>query len=527
VTRPLSSLFRRVGNRSLIATLGARCRVAILAVAFAVLLALVLARLLNLFPTAAIAPVGAVALILAAVAVLTSIRRPAAPQVARAIDEGAGCKDLFLSALLAEEGGGFAAIVATQAAERAPAIEPAQIVPFRWQRGVRDVVLAAAVVAAAFAWLPQLDPLHRQVARERIAEQEKQLRELNQVTTLRKEELTLTKERETSEVQEALTRLEKTFQQAKPVEKESTLRALADRQKELGELWRKVNDPELRTQLAQTAQSFGQADPKRLEEWRKALEKGDATALKNELGELREAARQLAAQADSAEKRAAEQQLAQRLNELAQAMKQMTGSPQLHEALQRASTQLDLAKQDPLSKEAMEGAISSLELSEQEIEKLAQSLRDGKALEDALKNLQMARQLAEAGQLDGTAGEGIKGMEAYAALFGEKMSEAGAAAPLGREAPLGQGPGNGALRPEDELAKTGFKQEKSPSQIAGGKMLLEWKTKQVGETGARTEDYQAAMRSVQQGVAEAIQQEQVPPGYHEAIKRYFDSLPAK
>jgi hypothetical protein len=32
---------------------------------------------------------------------------------------------------------------------------------------------------------------------------------------------------------------------------------------------------------------------------------------------------------------------------------------------------------------------------------------------------------------------------------------------------------------------------------------------------------------VKQGVSEAIQQEQVPPGYHEAIKKYFDTLPEK
>jgi hypothetical protein len=35
------------------------------------------------------------------------------------------------------------------------------------------------------------------------------------------------------------------------------------------------------------------------------------------------------------------------------------------------------------------------------------------------------------------------------------------------------------------------------------------------------------VREVKQGVSEAIQQEQVPPGYHDAIKKYFDTLPAK
>jgi hypothetical protein len=92
---------------------------------------------------------------------------------------------------------------------------------------------------------------------------------------------------------------------------------------------------------------------------------------------------------------------------------------------------------------------------------------------------------------------------------------------------MGGGQGTGAKRPEDDSTHSGFKPEKSKGQLAGGKLLLEWKTKEVGETGARTEEYQSALRNVQQGVAEAIQQEQVPPGYHDTIKRYFDSLPEK
>ena len=49
----------------------------------------------------------------------------------------------------------------------------------------------------------------------------------------------------------------------------------------------------------------------------------------------------------------------------------------------------------------------------------------------------------------------------------------------------------------------------------------------MGPTGARTEDYREAVREVKQGVSEAIVAEQVPPGYHTAIQKYFDSLPEK
>jgi hypothetical protein len=63
--------------------------------------------------------------------------------------------------------------------------------------------------------------------------------------------------------------------------------------------------------------------------------------------------------------------------------------------------------------------------------------------------------------------------------------------------------------------------------LTDGKMLLEWKTKEVGETWERAAQFRDAVRGVKQGVSEALQAEQVPPGYHDAIKKYFDTLPEK
>ena len=63
--------------------------------------------------------------------------------------------------------------------------------------------------------------------------------------------------------------------------------------------------------------------------------------------------------------------------------------------------------------------------------------------------------------------------------------------------------------------------------LTEGKMLLEWKTRDVGESGERADQFREAVRGVKQGVSEALQAEQVPPGYHDAIKKYFDTLPEK
>jgi uncharacterized protein CbrC (UPF0167 family) len=56
---------------------------------------------------------------------------------------------------------------------------------------------------------------------------------------------------------------------------------------------------------------------------------------------------------------------------------------------------------------------------------------------------------------------------------------------------------------------------------------MEWKEEGVGETGRKAGDYTDAVRAVKQGVAEAIRNERIPPGYHGAIQKYFDNLPEK
>jgi hypothetical protein len=80
---------------------------------------------------------------------------------------------------------------------------------------------------------------------------------------------------------------------------------------------------------------------------------------------------------------------------------------------------------------------------------------------------------------------------------------------------------------EDPNAKTAMKDEKEKSQLGAGKLLMQWKEEGVGEIGQRNADYQAAIRAVKEGAAEAIRNEQIPPGYHTAIQKYFDRLPAE
>jgi hypothetical protein len=525
---PTQRLLGRTATRLRLVMCGVWFRRAFLGSALLFLVLLLAARLLGT-PAIRFAPWAPAVVPLAAfVAALAGLRRLADATVARVIDTQGKTKDLFLTTVLAgDDNGEFRPVVCAAAEKRAAELQPARIVPLNWTRGAVEVVLALAVLVAGLRWLPQLDPFRKVAQRDQLAQQAQQLAESKKITIQRAEVLAIESEKQSAQLKEALARLDKTFKDAKPQEREASMQRLAEDQKELGELWRKVNTDGLKQALEKGVQSFGRMDAQKLAEWREQLKKGDISGLKKELEEMRAQLQKLAAQTDPAEKQAQQEALAQRLNQLAEALKQSAGSPQLDAALARAQTQLDKAKLNQLSPEAMEATMDSLQLSEQELKQLAQSLKDGQALEEALKNLQMAKQLAAHGKLDGEEAKDAQEMADYAELFAKKMAELGEIAGVQGGPNMNQGVGDGSKRPEDDSVTTGFKSEKSTSALTGGKMLLEWKTKEVGETGARVEEFRDAVREVKQGVSEAIQQEQVPPGYHEAIKKYFDTLPAK
>jgi hypothetical protein len=517
---------RQTSARQFLAALGGRFHIALLICGALYLLLLLVSRLLGLIPDwftlVSLAAIPGAALL----AAFAFTRRPGARNVARLIDDRTDSKELFLTAaMIADSPGEFRPIVVEQAEARAEKLRATQVVPFRWQRGVRDFIAVLALLAAGIHFLPQLDPFKKTEQRNKVAQQEEKLLEAKKATAVRSEQLAAESAKQSEQVQLALQQLDKAFKEAKPQDREGNLKRLGEEQKDIGELWRKVNS-DLKP-LDKAEQSFGATDPKKLQQWRDELKKGDVSALKREIADIRDQIRKIEAMPESAEKRAAQERAMQQLNELAQAMKQEMNSPQVAAALQRAMDQLDMSKLSQMSKEAAQSAVESLQLSEQEMQQLAQAIKDGKALEDALKNLQMAKQLAGQNKLDGGECKGAGSQEDYAKLFAEKMASLGQSDQQGQDSGMGPGIGNGAKRPEDESAKTDFKSEKSPSHLTGGKLLLQWKTKEVGETGARAEEFREGVQRVKQGVSEAIQQEQVPPGYHEAIKKYFDSLPEK
>lgn len=525
-TASTQRLIDRAAGRIYLVRLGEALRRGWLAAAGIAFLALVAARLLALLPAEVIVRWLWLPAALAAVAALAFTRKPAPRDTARLIDDRTGSKELFLTTtLVSESSGEFGPIVFEQAEQRAGSLDPRKIVPFAWQRATRDILASTALIAALALWLPQLDPFKKQAQRDKLAQQQKQLDQTKKATAIRAEQLKQDDAKENDKVKQALAALEKTFKEAKPQEREANLKRLGEQQKEIGELWRQAANQKRNDAQEQGAQKFGQANPQQSQQWREDLKKGDTTAIKREMEGIKSEMQKIAQMPDSAEKRAAQEQLAQRMNQLSEGLKQTASSPQLQAALQRAMEQLDMSKTGQLSKEAMEAAQQSMSLSQQELEQLAQAMKDQQSLEDALKNLQMAKQLADQQKLDGQQCQNCNGMADYEALYKKLCQNGGSGVGPG----MGPNPGRGAggKADENDEAETGFKQERSPTQLSAGKTLLQWKTQELGPRGARPEDYQEAVKQVKQGVSEAIAAEQVPPGYHGAIQKYFDSIPAK
>ena len=88
----------------------------------------------------------------------------------------------------------------------------------------------------------------------------------------------------------------------------------------------------------------------------------------------------------------------------------------------------------------------------------------------------------------------------------------------------GRGIGRGGEAPENDSVESGFKSEQSKSAVVAGKMLLSMQQKGEAEKGDVVRDYKNLLQTVKQGAMEALNTEQIPPGYHDGIKGYFDAL---
>jgi hypothetical protein len=484
--------------------------------------ALLASRLFGLFP-AWFTPVTLAAFLAGALALgWIFYQRTDVTDAARLADKQMGTHDLFLTALLIGHSlGAYQDLVLKDAEQQAAKMLPKNVVPFNWQRDAVRMCAALAVLCLGIYVLPHCDPFRLHQRQRQQAEQRERVREISKATEVRAALLDQKRAGEqTDVVKQALASLEKALQEAKPNDKAGTLARLNEQQKVLGQLWKQTSEEKLKNalNLPPPTQSFGLADPAKTEQLRNDLQKGDVASANRELDQLKQKAQELAAAQDPVAREKLRQELMDRLQNLKDTLDQQLSSQAVDTDLQRALEQLALSNVPELAGESLKGMSDSLKLTQEELRQLANAMADMKNIEEALKALQLAKTLHNLKPLDGKDFVKLGDLAAYAAYCEGQCQSLCAG--------MGLGPGYGyGPRPhgDDTLAST-FHPEKSASLLQPGRMLMEWKTREVSEAGPAREEYLRAVQDVRQQASEAVVQEQISPGYQEAIKKYFDTL---
>jgi len=533
-TRPAGTGWQRLVDRTLwrlrSAVIARRTLIAFFALGTIYCAAVLVTRLSGLF-TMTWQPLILALLPVAALAIGAAWpRRPTPRDAARAVDCGAATQDLYLTMVLLEGSAGeYQPLVAAKAEARAATIKPRDVAPLRINRRLTSIAAMLAVLVAAVQFVPQLDPFGKVAAAEETQEELRHIEQSKQATQerLAKIERENLSDEQAKEVKQALDDLKAAMKGTQLKARQANFKLLAGAQKTVAGEWRKISSEKLNDLFSKSSaaasQHMGSNSGAMSKKWLDDLQAGSTESLKKEFSSIQRDLEELAKTKDPARKAELTQKLRERLDALTQFAEEQTGSKTLAAALKRTQEQMRMAAKaaasgdpkDPATEEALKAAAESAKLADKELEQIAQSAKDLKDLEQALSVLQMAKNLNNKDLLDGQKMEGLQSMADYEAMYDKLMKDAN---------PDTGEFGEGGPVDENDSKKSKFKTELSKSQISKGKVLLTLKTKGMGEHADVKEQYRSAVRDVKQGLSEAILREEIPPGYHEGIKGYFDSI---
>jgi hypothetical protein len=524
-------------QRMRLAAVGRSFYIAFLILCSAFAITLLVARLTGLTP-GFLAPTNATWLAMSALPVLAVLfalvlhRKPTLPDAARLVDQSTGAKDLYLTlSLLDTSAGEYQPLVLRSAEAKAAGVLPERVVPFAWHKRFWHAIWLPCLIAVAVVRFPQLDPFGKVAKASLINTRHERLAEAKHATEVRLAEVQrkIEEHDENNPTDDKIEELKLAFNKMQPTKKDENLKALMSEQKDIGKLWRQLSAERLKDLMSESTtgdQQFGSNNEEKLEKWQQELQQGSAGGIQKEMQDLKQALQKLAQTKDPVKRAELMQQLKEGLGDLEKLAHDKLHNEELASALDRAMQQLELSEQNDLSQEALESAMQSLELSQAELKELEQAVKDLKELEQALKTIQQAKKVNEGEKLDGEKAGDCKTLADYESLYAKILAESGESGEEEKEGEgMGQrGFGKGGEAPEDDSVETGFKTEQSKSAVVAGKMLLSMQQKGEAEKGEVVRDYKALVQTVKQGAMEALNTEQIPPGYHDGIKGYFDAL---
>jgi len=538
-----SSLLHKVQTRLRIMSLAEALTISsIVALALALVLVLCV-RLLGLFPVLStdlrwllIIPA------FAAIGAALFHRRVEQQTAAREIDQHANTKDLFLTlSSISTSAGDYQPLVTQSAEDRAAKIAPAEVVPFVIGPPIFRIIGAAGVLLLAIWLLPQLDPFGKVEAATRVEKQKTEIQTIRKEALTRKDRLKKEAERaaeESKEIDDMIGHLKQDFRKMQPKKSESNAKVLDTHRMDVGDKWKAAaGDKQLRQMMNQpiSRQQLSGSRNQKTNEWLKELQDGKTDMLQKELKQAQQTMQAMMEAKTPEERQKLANQLQKDLQNLNSFAKNKANSKAMADALSKAMKALkasqpgENAEQLELSQDAMEALKASLELSEKEMEQVAQAAKDLKKLDDALETLRKAQELNNQQQLDGSRCEGCETMEDYAALYAQMMGEGeGGEGDKERNEGGNRGVGRGGETPEDDSDPEGYKTEKEKPQVQAGKILLSIKTKEYAEEKdfdpEKMREYQKSISDLKSSVQSAIDTEEIPPGYVESIKGYFDKI---
>ena len=464
-------------------------------------------------------------------------RRASRQAAARAIDQHVGTRDLFLTwATLKQSAGEYQPLVERDAAQTSDRVRPVDVVPYQFGRPVLNVVGIALVLMVVVVFFPQFDPLGKVEAAEKVEELKQEVTAIRRANKDRREQLKRKSDINdelADQINNSMAELKSDFRKMKPQERKANSKVLESHRSALNEQWKMISNDQLRNLLSQqaSAQQFGGTRSQQMNEWLKELQKGMTTSMEKKMDEAKETMQAMMKAKTPEERQKLASKLRRDLQDLKKFASDKADSKELSAALDKALKALEAAAQnksqsndDGMSQEAMQALKESLELSKEELQELARSAKDLQRLEEAIKTLQQAQQLNQDGQLDGEECEGCSSMSDYAELYKKLMAERGEPG----EGMGNEGFGKGGEAPEDDSDPEGYKREKSKTQVLAGKVLLSIKSKEYATDRdfdeSELRNYKESVNAIKTGVQAAIESEQVPPGYVDGIKGYFDKL---
>jgi hypothetical protein len=457
-------------------------------------------------------------------------RRPSLSDAARKIDQYGSTRDLFLTwTMLQQSAGEFQPWVRQAAESTSERFQPREIIKFPWQRPCIQVGAALLLLWTGLAFVPQLDPFGKVAEAREADESTEKLAQSRRATQTRLAELIKSEAdaAKNSEVEKALEKLKNVFgklEKTKPSENKSLL---AGEQKQLGKLWQKLTAEKMAQMLKKSAgeQSFGAPGNETLEKWAEQLKSGNPEGLKKEFATIQETLQRLSKSKDPAEQAQLRQELKKKLQKLKEFADEKLENKGLKAALDRALAQMEASKREPQSEEALEAVKETMKLVQRELKQMELSAKEMKELDEALKAIQLAKKLNDEGKLDTEGDDNFTSLDEYKELYAQLME---GMEQEGEGTGTDGGEGNGTPVDEDDTVKTKFKAQQSKSAVKAGEILMSINTKGAPPKDAEKEDpkvkYRNLVRTVKQGAEEAILQEQIPPGYHDGIKNYFNTL---